>query len=297
MTKGRILKGIGGFYTVQDEAGRLHTCRARGRLRSQGLKPLVGDRVEILEQVGEQDGRIENILPRKNAFVRPPVANVDQLILVLSASWPPADLLLYDKLWINATLAGVSVAYCINKCDMAGEGDIENLAEEFLPTGNPVLRVSAENGRDLQPLKAQLRAKVSGFAGQSGVGKSTLINALFPALQLTTGEKASRAPRGTHTTRHVELLSLSEGEGQVLDTPGFSLLNVPDILPEQLQEVYTDFVSFRDACRHRDCLHEPSSEGCAVHAAARDGRLHAGRYQRYLSILQELIENRRKRYD
>lgn len=302
MTQGIILKGIGGFYTVQAEDGALHTCKARGRLRKQGQKPMVGDAVRILEQKGQQDGCIEEILPRKNAFVRPPVANVDQLVPVLSADWPPPDLLLYDKLRLAAAAMDVRVLWCINKCDAASEDAVRALREQLLPWGDRVLCTCAASGAGVPALAEQLRGSLSALAGQSGVGKSTLINAVFPQLELRTGGKAQRAPRGTHTTRHVELLTLPGGAGRVLDTPGFSLLSAFVMSPEELPGKYPDFARYARDCHHADCLHRAGdgaadARACGVAAAVARGEICAGRFERYLTILQELWEHRRKQYD
>lgn len=293
--EGIIVKGVGGFYTVETADGEQHVCRARGRFRSEGIKPLVGDVVDITPPTGTQEGRIDAIRPRRNEWKRPPVANIDSLVAVLSGSWPKPDLLLYDKLLINAALKGVPAVICVSKLDEAKEEDVCLLREEYGAAGTRMLCTSARTGEGLDALRSTLTDGISGFAGQSGVGKSSLLNALAPEFALETGGRAAKVERGRHTTRHVELLRLPDG-GRVVDTPGFSLLETEDIPSQDLAACYPEFARHIGRCAFSACLHR-GEPGCAVKAAADAGEVPRGRYERYVQILQILEENRRKRYD
>lgn len=292
--KGIIVKGVGGFYTAETPDGLLHVCRARGRFRSEGIKPLVGDHVEFTPGTDTAQGRIDNIGERRNEWRRPPVANIDTLMVVLSAQWPKPDLVLYDKLLVHAAHKGVSAVVCINKCDIADGTEVQAIKAEYAPAGYPVVCTSAQTGEGIGALRAGLTG-IAGLAGQSGVGKSSLLNALVPGLGLETGGRAARAARGKHTTRHVELLTLPGG-GRVADTPGFSLLEIEDISPEELGGYYPEFLPYLPHCTCKACLHD-SEPGCAVKAAIGEGKIPKGRYIRYKDILYILLENRRKRYD
>jgi ribosome biogenesis GTPase len=293
--RGVIVKGVGGFYTVETEDGRLHTCRARGRFRREGLRPLVGDRVEITPETDTAEGRIDTILARSNEWTRPPMANLDKLVVVLSAHWPKPDLLLCDRLLLDAGIRDVAAVVCVNKCDLARAEAVRALTEEYASCGHPVVRTSAKTGEGLGALLSELTGCVSGLAGQSGVGKSSLLNALVPAFGLETGGRAARAARGKHTTRHAELLSLPGG-GRVVDTPGFSLLNTGDIPPGDLGGYYPEFDPHSGGCAFKACLHK-SEPDCAVKAAVGEGKIPRGRYERYTIILDTLLESRRTRYD
>ena len=216
MSTGRIEKALSGFYYV-NVGGVLRTCRARGKFRRAGMSPLVGDWVEVLELDGGE-GMVEKILERKNVFSRPAAANIDQLVIFASAAIPVTDPYLIDRVSAIARLKGCEVLVCLNKCDL---DPAEELYDIYRRSAIPVLRISAETGEGLDGLRAAIRGRLSAFTGNSGVGKSSVLNALDPALALPVGEVSKALGRGRHTTRHVELFSLGE-DTYVIDTPGFS---------------------------------------------------------------------------
>ena len=218
-TTGTILQGIGGFYTALDDEGREYTLRAQGKLRRERLKPKVGDRVEMLSGEGEEHGWICRILPRRNALVRPPVANIDVIVIVVAAATPDADLMMADRLMLNARRAGIAVQLVINKRDLAPE-NANDIARQYRGAEVSPLQVCAATGEGLDALRARLRGRVHALAGQSGAGKSTMINALY-GLDLETGDLSRKIERGKNTTRSCRLIPV-EGGGMVLDTPGFS---------------------------------------------------------------------------
>ncbi|HOB20561.1 MAG TPA: ribosome small subunit-dependent GTPase A, partial [Candidatus Atribacteria bacterium] len=274
MMTGIILKAVGGFYDVFSD-GRVIRCRARGKFRKDGVIPVVGDHVEINPGSNVQEGTIENILDRRNFLGRPAVANVDNLIVILAAASPEPDLLLTDKLLISAEYKGIQPIIVINKTDLADSARIEALVGEFRNTGYPCHAISAKHNLGLEALVKSIKG-ITALAGQSGVGKSSVINRLCPKLQLETGDLSVKIQRGRHTTRHVELIILDEG-GMIIDTPGFSQLDLNELQPEQLQEFYPDFKPFRDKCRFTGCMHlnEPD---CAVKEAFAEGEISEGRY-------------------
>ncbi|MDL2205514.1 ribosome small subunit-dependent GTPase A [Eubacteriales bacterium OttesenSCG-928-N13] len=291
--EGIILKGIGGFYTVKADAdGALHTLRAQGKLRRQKLKPMVGDRVQFTPSRGEEHGWIEAILPRRNMLVRPPVANVDVIVLTVAAASPEADLLLLDRMLLCARIAGMDAIVVINKADLSPDR-ADEIAKSYRLAGCLVYPVSAESGEGVPALKQALLGKVHAFAGQSGVGKSTLINALY-GLQLVTGSISEKIERGKHTTRHCELIEV-EGGGMVLDTPGFSLLELALCDPALIKERYPEFLPYEKDCRFLTCVHitEP---GCAVLQAMEDGKIDIGRHERYQILFDEMNQRWRDRY-
>ena len=290
--RGVIVKGIGGFYYVDTDQGR-YECRARGKFRLQEKTPMVGDEVEIAPEKGKKKGYLQEILPRRNEMLRPPVANVDQFVLVLSASVPKADLLLADKLLIQAARAQVAPLVCLNKCDEADPEILRIVEEEYGALGCPFVRVSAKTGQGLEELSERLAGKLSCFAGQSAVGKSSLLNALLPELELETGGLSRKTDRGRHTTRHAELMRLKNG--YAMDTPGFSLLEVEGMEPDELCQYYPEMKGLEKECRFAHCLHGAEPD-CAVKAALERGEIARGRYERYLTILEELKELKRKRY-
>jgi len=284
MSTGRIQKALSGFYYVETEEGVL-TCRARGRFRKDGVTPLVGDRAEVRE-LGNGEGFVEAILPRRNAFDRPAVANIDQLVVVASGAIPRTEPYLIDRVASIAALKGCGVAVVLNKCDL---DRADGLYETYSAAGFPTLRVSAVTGEGLEALRALLVGKLSAFTGNSGVGKSSILNALDPAFRLKVGEVSQALGRGRHTTRHVELYRL-EGGGEVVDTPGFSSFDTEELnleLKERLPEAFVEFRPFLDGCRFVGCSHT-KEEGCAVLEAVRSGRIPRSRHDSYLRLYEEL---------
>lgn len=291
---GRILSGVGGFYEVEAEDGVRHTCRARGKFRIQeDMTPAVGDWVRFAPKVGEEDGYLLEILPRRNRLLRPAVSNIDLMAVVLSASRPQPDLMLADRLLAQAEGARIRACVCINKCDEAKPGVMEALAGQFRHL--QTFPVSARSGQGVAALRQAAGKGVLCLAGQSGVGKSSLINALCPELDLETGSVSRKIGRGRHTTRSVQLLPLPEG-GFVVDTPGFSLLEGDAIPPEELMHRYPDFAPYWDDCRFAGCLHDKEPD-CAVKAAVAAGHIPQARHARYCQWVEELQEQWRNRYD
>ena len=291
---GRILKGVGGFYYVLDDKGAVHECKARGRFRLDGTTPLPGDMVRFSMQK-DSYGFIEEILPRRNELKRPRVANVDMVAIVVSAQKPQVEKLLCDKLIVHLKRAGIRPLLVINKCDVAAPEAVDALEAEYRGVC-PVVRVSALSGEGLSELKAALSGCCTCFAGQSAVGKSSLLNALFPHLSLETGGLSRKVDRGRHTTRHAELIVLDDFSGTVVDTPGFSFLEPESIEPGELGALYSDFEDHASRCRFNGCLHDKEPD-CGVKEAVLKGIISEGRYQRYLTILKELQELKEKRYD
>ncbi len=291
---GRIVRGIGGLYTVRDEEiGQEFVLRARGKLRREHKTPMVGDLVLFSAGSGEEHGWLEEILPRSSWCVRPPVANLDVLALVI-APVPQPDLLLVDRMIVFARRAGIGPLLCVNKCDVDGGALFAACEEAYARAKTPVLPLSARNGSGLDALHAQLCGKTVCFAGQSAVGKSSLLNALL-GLQLPTGEVSRKTERGRHTTRHAQLL-YADGF-RVMDTPGFSLLGFEEgFAPEELAQAYPDFEPYAPSCRFAPCLHD-REPGCAVRAAADTGEISRERWTRYVALLEELREKWRNRYD
>ena len=290
--EGSILRGIGSFYTVLcDEDGREYTLRAQKKLRHQKLTPMVGDRVRFTPGQGEEDGWLEEILPRRSMLVRPSVANVDMLMLVV-ASVPAPDLLLCDKLILRATQGSMTPAICVNKIDL-GDGLAQQIEAEYAGTQLRVFSVSAHTGEGVGALREAMRGRVTCLAGQSAVGKSSLLNALF-GLSLETGGLSRKTERGRHTTRRAEMMAL--GGMFVLDTPGFSLLELEDAIePEAFAQLYPEYNALAGACRFQPCLHD-REPGCAVHAAVDRGELSAARWARYRELLGEVREKWKGRY-
>lgn len=273
--------------------GVIYECHARGRFRLDEITPLVGDRVEFDLDKNDK-GYLTAIDKRTNVLLRPPVANIDQFVLVLSASKPIPDLLLADKLLIQSERQNVRALIVLNKCDSAQTETLEQLKSEYVGLEYTFLMTSAKTEEGLAQLKNELYGKLSCFAGQSAVGKSSILNAMCASFNLGVGD-LGRTGRGRHTTRAIELLSL-DGEGFVLDTPGFSLLYMEEILPEQLQLYYPEMRNFSTKCRFQNCLHAGEPD-CTVKSELLGKRLSHGRYERYLLILEELKEMRKHKYD
>lgn len=279
---GRIVRSISGFYDVQTQ-NRVVTCRARGILRKEGDSPLTGDLVEITIERGK--GMVERILPRKNRFIRPAVANVDALVVFAANVNPITEPFLIDRVAAIAGDQGVPVYLCVNKCDLDPAVDLVRIYEH---AGFPVIRTSAETGEGMEQLRQMLRGKLTAFTGNSGVGKSSVLNRLCPQLHLATGEVSEKLGRGRHTTRHVELFSLGE-DTFVADTPGFSSFDTDQmdvILKENLQYSFPDFGTYLGRCRFDDCTHRQEPD-CAVRAAVEAGEIEKTRYESYLRLYEK----------
>ena len=290
--EGVIVKGVGGLYYARGEDGGTHVLRARGIFRRRHITPMVGDRVRFTPGQGEEHGWVEEILPRESQLVRPPVANVRYLVIVLAPA-PAPDYLLIDTLIAMALRQGIRPALVVNKCDLDG-GTYEAVRSDYAGLGAPLLAVSALSGQGIDGLRSLLASGVCCLAGQSGVGKSTLLCAAT-GLRLQTGEISQKIHRGRHTTRHAELLF--SGEYRVLDTPGFSLLELWDGLePIRLKEYYPEFAPYEGQCRFSPCYHL-SEPGCAVLKAARAGEISQARLERYHLLLKKAQEAWRNRYD
>lgn len=279
---GRILRSLSGFYEVQTESGKV-TCRARGILRKEGNSPLTGDIVEITVESGK--GMVEKILPRKNSFVRPAVANVDALVVFAANVNPITEPFLIDRVAAIAGDQEVPVILCINKCDLDSAVDLERI---YRNAGFTVICTSAETGEGVEQLRTLLNGKWTAFTGNSGVGKSSILNRLCPELALPTGEVSEKLGRGRHTTRHVELYRLGE-DTYVADTPGFSAFDTDQmevILKENLQYAFRDFGPYVGKCQFRDCTHR-KEPGCAVTVAVASGEIEKSRYDSYLRLYEK----------
>ena len=279
---GRILRSLSGFYDVQTPDG-LISCRGRGHLRRGGETPLTGDLVEISVERGK--GMVERILPRKNCFIRPAVANVDVLVVFAANVNPVTEPYLIDRVAAIAGDQEVQVVICVNKCDLDPGLD---LAKIYRNAGFTVVQTSAETGEGVEDLRTMLQGKLVAFTGNSGVGKSSILNRLCPHLALPTGEVSEKLGRGRHTTRHVELYQLDETT-YVADTPGFSSFDTDQmevILKENLQYAFPDFAVHIGCCQFRDCTHR-KEPGCAVRAALDAGELEPTRYDSYLRLYEK----------
>lgn len=276
MEEYRIIKALSGFYYVQTEDGVVE-CRARGRFRRQDQSPLVGDFVRITRQ-GDK-GVLEALLPRKNAFIRPAVANIDQLVVLASCAIPVTEPFLIDRVLAIAQLQNVSALVVVNKDDLA---PAQPLAEIYRRAGVPVLVTSAETGEGIEALREALAGKLSCLTGNSGVGKSSLLNRACPQLQLPVGEVSEKLGRGRHTTRHIELYSLGSNTF-VADTPGFSAFDTERmelVHKEQLQYAFPEFAPYLGHCQFPDCAHR-KEPGCAVRKALAEGEIGQTRYSSY----------------
>ena len=279
---GRIIRSLSGFYDVQIP-GKVISCRARGILRKEGSSPLTGDMVEITVERGK--GMVEKILPRRNSFVRPAVANVDALVVFAANVNPITEPFLIDRVAAIAGDQEVQVVLCINKCDLDPAVDLVRIYEH---AGFSVICTSAETGEGVEQLRQLIRGKLTAFTGNSGVGKSSILNRLCPELNLPTGEVSEKLGRGRHTTRHVELYALDE-DTYVADTPGFSSFDTDQmdvILKENLQYAFPDFGRYIGDCQFRDCSHR-KEPGCAVCAALESGEIEKTRYDSYLRLYEK----------
>jgi ribosome biogenesis GTPase len=292
MPNGTITKALSGFYYVTSDKD-IWVCKAKGVFRNRGITPLVGDHV-VFEPTERNEGIISEILPRKNELIRPPIANIDQALLVFSLVEPDFSPHLLDKFLVHIESVGIRSVICLSKNDIAhNEAEIQKYIDYYEKIGYRVISISSTLKHGIQQIENELREGVTVFAGQSGVGKSSLLNALSPNLGLETGEISVRLGRGKHTTRHVELIPLQIG-GQVADTPGFSQLDFSNIEAEDLGNLFVEMAKLAPDCKFRGCLHvkEPN---CAVRKALESGDIAEFRYDHYVQFLQD-IQDRKRRY-
>lgn len=286
--KGKIIKGIAGFYYVHvPEINEVFECKAKGIFRLQNVKPLVGDDTEI-DISGQPKGKgvITRILPRKNELIRPAVANVDQAMVIFAAAEPAPNLNLLDRFLITMGRQNIHTIICFNKKDIVDRKDMEMLTETYIRSGHKVLGISVLKQDGTAAVKELLKGRTTVLAGPSGVGKSSLINTLNPDARMEVGTVSEKIKRGRHTTRHSELIYVDDNS-YVMDTPGFSSLYIDDIEEEELKNYYNEFNEFKDKCRFIGCMHlnEP---GCAVKEALSEGKISSIRYDNYRALYEEL---------
>ena len=284
MSRGRIEKALSGFYYV-NTGGETLQCRARGKFRREGLSPLVGDWVQVRE-LGNGEGFVEAVEERRNQFARPAAANIDQLVILASAAIPVTEPYLIDRIASIAALKGCQVLLCLNKCDLDSADELYDI---YSRSAIPVLRISAVTGQGLDALRDAIRGKLNAFTGNSGVGKSSVLNALLPSLDLPVGEVSKALGRGRHTTRHVEMFALGE-DTYIIDTPGFSSFDTAEMdlaLKQHLPETFPEFVPYVDDCRFTGCTHT-KEKGCRVLQAVKDGLIPASRHRSYVRLFDEL---------
>lgn len=290
---GKIVKGIAGFYYVHVEGKGVYECHAKGIFRNEKIKPLVGDDVE-LEVLDEKDkeGSILKILPRKSMLIRPAVANVDQAMIIFAIVKPNPNFNLLDRFLIRMEQQGLPTIICFNKQDIASKQEKETLRRSYETCGYRVLFISALENEGIDQVRELLNGKTTTVAGPSGVGKSSLINCLAPAANMETGAISAKIERGRHTTRHSEIIALGE-RSYIVDTPGFTSLDISGIPKEQLGRFYPEFTVYEPYCRFSGCAHinEPA---CGVKDAVAEGRISKVRYENYKTLYEEL--SRVKKY-
>ncbi|WP_066638732.1 ribosome small subunit-dependent GTPase A [Desulfolucanica intricata] len=289
--EGIIIKGYGGFYYVRDQEKFIWECKPRGRFKKENQQILVGDRVQI-KPLNNNKGVVEKILPRFTELMRPPVANIDRAVIVFALKEPEPNLNLLDRFILLSETSKVTPVICFNKADLVPAEEIKAIVNNYNSIGYRVLVTSIKTGEGIEELKVILKDHLTVFAGPSGVGKSSLLNAVQPGLSLKTGEISTKLKRGKHTTRHVELLELLMG-GYVADTPGFSSLYLPHIPKEELAEYFPEMDNYWNKCRFNGCLHfrEPD---CAVKEAVECGAISNIRYEHYKIFLEEVMSQERR---
>ena len=290
---GKIVKGIAGFYYVETKDARIYECKAKGIFRKTGIKPIVGDNVEI--DIIDEDGRLGNlvdVLPRQNSLYRPPVANVDQAVILFAIVKPDPNYNLLDKFLIMMRQQNLPVVICFNKQDIATGEEAKELHDAYEKCGYHVLFVSVKEERGLDELKALLKGKTSTLAGPSGVGKSSLLNKLVPDAQMETSELSKKIDRGKNTTRHSELFYVKELSDEleqtyIIDTPGFTSLELRDITTQDLMNYYPEFEPYEPECRFGGCSHIAEPD-CGVKNALERGELSRVRYDNYRIVYNDL---------
>jgi ribosome biogenesis GTPase len=291
--KGKIIKGIAGFYYVHTpDENFVYECKAKGIFRNQNIKPLVGDNVEIdTENQPEGKGTINRILPRDNELIRPAVANVDQAMVIFAAAEPDPNLNLLDRFLIMMQKQQVNAIVCFNKMDIVTEGEIALLRETYLRCGYEVVFTSMRSKEGVSIVYEKMKGKTTVLAGPSGVGKSTFINLVQPSANMETGVVSEKIKRGKHTTRHSELIFIEENT-YIMDTPGFSSLYIDEIEKEELKKYFVEFSDYENQCRFNGCNHQ-NEPGCAVKEALQDKMISKMRYENYLTLYEELKNQKR----
>ncbi|MBY0755528.1 ribosome small subunit-dependent GTPase A [Clostridium sardiniense] len=285
--KGKIIKGIGGFYYIKTDEGIIE-CKARGKFRHKSLKPMVGDNVEILIENGK--GTIEKIDDRTSELIRPTVANVTQAFVVFAIKNPDLNFDLLNRFLVLCESNNIKAIVALNKIDLVNEEERKELKEKINAIGYEVLFINAKKGIGIDNLKERLEGNVTVLCGPSGAGKSTLINTLTDRLHMETGEVSEKIGRGKHTTRHSELIDVSNG--YIVDTPGFSTLDVTFIDKDDLRYCFPDFEKYNNECKYRGCLHH-KEPGCAVKGAVEEGKINKYRYEFYIRTLEEILKGRK----
>ena len=289
---GKIIKGIAGFYYVNDGENRVYQCRAKGIFRNRKIKPLVGDNVEFSildEEAGE--GNIDEILPRKNALVRPAAANVDQALVLFALTQPSPNLNLLDRFLVMMAMEEIPVVICFNKADLGDGAMEEEYKKIYEGAGYEVHFISARTDLGMDQVRELLRGRTTVLAGPSGVGKSSLTNRIQPKASMETGGISRKIERGKHTTRHSELFFV-EKDTYMMDTPGFSSMYTPEIEASELKEFFPEFAEFEDECRFLGCVHI-GERVCGVKEAVKEGKISLSRYENYRLIYEELKQKRR----
>lgn len=290
--KGKIIKGIAGFYYVHDGRSKIYECKAKGVFRNRNIKPLVGDDVEfmVLDEK-EGTGNIDAILPRKNKLIRPAVSNVDQAVVVFAVTEPLPNLNLLDRFLVMMERQEIPVIICFNKIDLSGGKEIEELRAIYGPAGYTLHFISTYEAAGLEKLHELIAGKTTVLAGPSGVGKSSITNFLQPEARMETGVVSEKIKRGKHTTRHSELFFVENGT-YMMDTPGFSSMYIEDLEPNELKDYFPEFSEYEEECGFLGCIHV-GEKVCGVKTAVADGKISRSRYDNYLLLYQELKDKRR----
>ncbi|SHF31983.1 ribosome small subunit-dependent GTPase A [Caloramator proteoclasticus] len=290
MQQGRIVRGIAGFYYVKLDDGSIVECKARGKFRRDKLSPIVGDNV-IVEKIDDEKGVIDSILPRKNELIRPQVSNIDQAILVFALKDPDISLEVLDRVLVLTEYNNIDAVICFNKCDLDVDNKFDYLSKIYSSIGYKVIKTNGKTGEGIEEIKKILKNKTTVFAGPSGVGKSTIFNKVQNKVIMQTGEISKKVSRGKHTTRHAELIDIDDNT-YLVDTPGFSLIDLSFIEIEELQNYFREFNEYSSECRFTSCLHFKERD-CMIKNKVEEGVISKDRYDNYIKFLTELQQNRR----
>lgn len=288
---GKIIKGIGGFYYIKTEEGLIE-CKARGKFRHKDIKPMVGDDVTIKMEHGK--GVIEEIHKRKSELIRPMVANVSLAFVVFAVKNPDINFDLLNKFIVLCEYNNIEAVVCLNKIDLVSEEEREEIKKRINDIGYEVLFINAKEGVGIERLEQKIKGNTTVFCGPSGAGKSTLINRLSQREHMETGDVSKKLGRGKHTTRHSELIDI--GEGYIVDTPGFSTLEIKDLMEkDSLKYCFPEFSEYNDKCKYRGCLHYKEPK-CALKDALEEGKINKYRYEFYIKTLEEIMEGEKRKW-